>query len=322
MVMLKVKVYEYVSPCGKLWLAAKRGSLCLCEWANGKNLKDNISRLSKALDVEFILPETSSTQPQTAVPAATGNDAAGAGASRPLTPVKTPRQEKPSKVIALAMKQLGQYFSGRRKRFNIPYLMAGTPFQESVWKSLMDIPYGKSISYADIAAMAGHPKAVRAAANACGDNAISIIIPCHRVIGSDTGLTGYGGGLGVKRYLLDLESEQQRLPFKTNEKKAQRTLSKKKSINKPSRKITKGSSARTSKSASTKTLNIASVKATKKPSGKSPNSASEKITKSASTKTPGVNSGNSVKKSAPKNVTGKKQAKRKSPAPKPNSHDI
>lgn len=290
MVMLKVKVYEYVSPCGKLWLAAKRGSLCLCEWANGKNLKDNISRLSKALDVEFILPETSSTQPQTAVPAATGNDAAGAGASRPLTPVKNPRQEKPSKVIALAIKQLGQYFSGRRKRFNIPYMMAGTPFQESVWKSLMDIPYGKSISYADIAAMAGHPKAVRAAANACGDNAISIIIPCHRVIGSDTGLTGYGGGLGVKRYLLDLESEQQRLPFKTNEKKAQRTLSKKKSINKPSRKSTK--------------------------------SASAKSSKSASGKTPGVNSGNSVKKSAPKNVTGKKQAKRKSPAPKPNSHDI
>ena len=288
--MLKVKVYEYVSPCGKLWLAAKRGSLCLCEWANGKNLKDNISRLSKALDVEFILPETSSTQPQTAVPAATGNDAAGAGASRPLAPVKTPRQEKPSKVIALAIKQLAQYFSGRRKRFNIPYMMAGTPFQESVWKSLMDIPYGKSISYADIADMAGHPKAVRAAANACGDNAISIIIPCHRVIGSDTGLTGYGGGLGVKRYLLDLESEQQRLPFKTNEKKAQRTLSKKKSINKPSRKSTK--------------------------------SASAKSSKSASGKTPGVNSGNSVKKSAPKNVTGKKQAKRKSPAPKPNSHDI
>ena len=290
MVMLKVKVYEYVSPCGKLWLAAKRGSLCLCEWANGKNLKDNISRLSKALDVEFILPETSSTQPQTAVPAATGNDAAGAGASRPLAPVKNPRQEKPSKVIALAIKQLGQYFSGRRKRFNIPYMMAGTPFQESVWKSLMDIPYGKSISYADIAAMAGHPKAVRAAANACGDNAISIIIPCHRVIGSDTGLTGYGGGLGVKRYLLDLESEQQRLPFKTNEKKAQRTLSKKKSINKPSRKSTK--------------------------------SASAKSSKGVSTKTPGVNSGNSVKKSAPKNLTGKKQAKRKSPAPKTNSHDI
>lgn len=288
--MLKVKVYEYVSPCGKLWLAAKRGSLCLCEWANGKNLKDNISRLSKALDVEFILPETSSTQPQTAVPASTGNDAAGAGASRPLAPVKTPRQEKPSKVVTLAIKQLGQYFSGRRKRFNIPYMMAGTPFQESVWKSLMDIPYGKSISYADIAAMAGHPKAVRAAANACGDNAISIIIPCHRVIGSDTGLTGYGGGLGVKRYLLDLESEQQRLPFKTNEKKAQRTLSKKKSINKPSRKSTK--------------------------------SASAKSSKSASGKTPGVNSGNSVKKSAPKIVTGKKQAKHKSPAPKPNSHDI
>ena len=117
------------------------------------------------------------------------------------------------------MKQLGQFFSGRRKTFNIPYQMAGTPFQNAVWKSLLDIPYGKSVSYAEIASMAGYPKAVRAAANACGDNAISIIIPCHRVIGSDDGLTGYGGGLGAKRYLLDLESPQQRLPFKTVTKK-------------------------------------------------------------------------------------------------------
>ncbi len=190
--MLKVKIYEYDSPCGKLYLAARKGSLCLCDWAASKNLTDTLTRLSKALDIEFILPETETIKP---------------------------RPEKPSKVIVSAMKQLGQFFNGRRKTFNIPYQMAGTPFQNAVWKSLLDIPYGKSVSYAEIAAMAGYPKAVRAAANACGDNALSVIIPCHRVIGSDDGLTGYGGGLGAKRYLLDLESPQQRLPFKTVTKK-------------------------------------------------------------------------------------------------------
>ena len=191
-VMLKVKIYEYDSPCGKLYLAARKGSLCLCDWAASKNLTDTLTRLSKALDIEFILPETETIKP---------------------------RPEKPSKVIVSAMKQLGQFFNGRRKTFNIPYQMAGTPFQNAVWKSLLDIPYGKSVSYAEIAAMAGYPKAVRAAANACGDNALSVIIPCHRVIGSDDGLTGYGGGLGAKRYLLDLESPQQRLPIKTVTKK-------------------------------------------------------------------------------------------------------
>jgi len=208
--MLKVKIYEYNSPCGKLWLAAKRGKLCLCEWAGSKNVKDNLSRLSKALDVEFILPE----------PPAPGEEA---------------KPDKPtSKVLLSAMKQLGQYFSGRRKYFSIPYQTAGTPFQDAVWKSLLDIPYGKNVSYADIASAAGYPKAVRAAANACGDNAISIIIPCHRVIGSDTGLTGYGGGLGAKRFLLDLESNLQRLPFKAPS--AKKSSAKKKSTKKASKK--------------------------------------------------------------------------------------
>ena len=96
----------------------------------------------------------------------------------------------------------------------------------------MDIPYGKSVSYAEIAAMAGYPKAVRAAANACGDNALTVIIPCHRVIGSDDGLTGYGGGLGAKRYLLDLESPQQRLPFKTITKKSAVKKTAKKTVKK------------------------------------------------------------------------------------------
>ena len=208
-VMLKVKIYEYESPCGKLYLAARKGNICLCDWALSKNLGDTLSRLSKALDIEFILPETEHVEG-----------------------TKKLRPEKPSKVIVSAKKQLGQYFSGRRKTFNIPYQMAGTPFQQAVWKSLMDIPYGKSVSYAEIAAMAGYPKAVRAAANACGDNALTVIIPCHRVIGSDDGLTGYGGGLGAKRYLLDLESPQQRLPFKTVTKKPAAKKTAKKTVKK------------------------------------------------------------------------------------------
>ncbi len=207
--MVKVKIYEYDSPCGKLYLAAKKGNICLCDWALSKNLGDTLSRLSKALDIEFILPETEHVEG-----------------------TKKLRPEKPSKVIVSAKKQLGQYFSGRRKTFNIPYQMAGTPFQQAVWKSLMDIPYGKSVSYAEIAAMAGYPKAVRAAANACGDNALTVIIPCHRVIGSDDGLTGYGGGLGAKRYLLDLESPQQRLPFKTITKKSAVKKTAKKTVKK------------------------------------------------------------------------------------------
>ena len=207
--MLKVKIYEYESPCGKLYLAARKGNICLCDWALSKNLGDTLSRLSKALDIEFILPETEHVEG-----------------------TKKLRPEKPSKVIVSAKKQLGQYFSGRRKTFNIPYQMAGTPFQQAVWKSLMDIPYGKSVSYAEIAAMAGYPKAVRAAANACGDNALTVIIPCHRVIGSDDGLTGYGGGLGAKRYLLDLESPQQRLPFKTVTKKPAAKKTAKKTVKK------------------------------------------------------------------------------------------
>ncbi|MBR5074620.1 MAG: methylated-DNA--[Bacteroidales bacterium] len=220
--MQKVKIYEYDSPCGKLYLAARKGSLCLCSWAGSKNLTDTLSRLSKALDIEFILPDSVN---------------ADSGEVAETGPRKA-RPEKPSKVIVSAMKQLGQFFSGRRKTFNIPYQMAGTPFQNAVWKSLLDIPYGKSVSYAEIASMAGYPKAVRAAANACGDNAISIIIPCHRVIGSDDGLTGYGGGLGAKRYLLDLESPQQRLPFKT--------VTKKPAAKKPIRKTAKKTPAKKS----------------------------------------------------------------------------
>jgi len=101
--------------------------------------------------------------------------------------------------------QLTEYFDGKRSAFTVPLHLVGTPFQEQVWKGLRAIPYGETRSYAAQAMSIGRPSAVRAVARANGDNRISIIIPCHRVVGSDGSLTGYGGGLWRKRALLALE---------------------------------------------------------------------------------------------------------------------
>lgn len=101
--------------------------------------------------------------------------------------------------------QLDEYFSRKRQDFDIPLLLIGTDFQKHVWRSLMDIPYGVAISYAELARRVGDAKAVRAVASANAANPISILIPCHRVIGSNHKLVGYGGGLSVKKHLLELE---------------------------------------------------------------------------------------------------------------------
>lgn len=111
-------------------------------------------------------------------------------------------------VLKAAKRQLGEYFAGRRRDFDIPLSPKGTAFQLSVWKALRAIPYGKTRSYGDIARKIGRPKAVRAVGAANGANPISIVVPCHRVIGSDGSLTGYGGGLSRKRRLLALEGDR------------------------------------------------------------------------------------------------------------------
>ena len=103
--------------------------------------------------------------------------------------------------------QLEEYFSGKRKEFDIPLHPQGTDFQRSVWKELQRIPYGETISYKQMAINIGNPKACRAVGLANNKNPISIIIPCHRVIGSNGALVGYGGGLDMKRKLLDLEKK-------------------------------------------------------------------------------------------------------------------
>ena len=102
-------------------------------------------------------------------------------------------------------RQLAEYFGGRRRQFELPLDLRGTDFQKRCWQALLKIPYGKTRSYADIARAMGKPRAVRAVGLANGQNPIAIIVPCHRVIGSDGSLTGYGGGLHVKRKLLELE---------------------------------------------------------------------------------------------------------------------
>jgi methylated-DNA-[protein]-cysteine S-methyltransferase len=108
-------------------------------------------------------------------------------------------------VLGAAASQLGAYFGGERKEFDLPLSMAGTGFQRTVWTALCDIPYGETISYGELARRIGQPSASRAVGLANGRNPVSIIVPCHRVVGANGSLTGYGGGLDRKRHLLALE---------------------------------------------------------------------------------------------------------------------
>ena len=110
-----------------------------------------------------------------------------------------------SELSELAAMQLQEYFAGKRKTFDLPLELIGTDFQKKVWTALSEIPYGETRSYKDIAERIGQPKACRAVGGANNKNPISIIIPCHRVIGADSRLVGYGGGLDNKKLLLELE---------------------------------------------------------------------------------------------------------------------
>lgn len=162
-----IKIRRYESPCGTLMLGSYGDKLCLCDWQVEKH-RDHVNRrLKRVLNAEF--------------------------------------EEGRSDIIEKAMQQLDEFFAGTRREFEMPLLFAGTDFQKTVWEELLKIPYGQTISYGEMARRIGMPKAVRAVANANGANSISIFAPCHRVIGSDRSLTGYGGGLDAKRKLLELE---------------------------------------------------------------------------------------------------------------------
>lgn len=120
---------------------------------------------------------------------------------------KAPLVQSGNPYFDMLEKQLGEYFRGERKNFDIPLELVGTEFQKTVWLSLLQIPYGCTTTYGKQAGLIGKPSSVRAVANANGKNKISIILPCHRVIGADGSLTGYGGGIWRKKKLLELEKE-------------------------------------------------------------------------------------------------------------------
>ena len=157
----KIHIQHYTSPCGELLLGSLDDRLCLCNWAVEKHPGRVDRRLTTGLRAEY--------------------------------------QEGPTDITQEAARQLDQYFSGERKEFDIPLLLVGTDFQKRVWRQLLSIPYGQTCTYGELAARLGMGKAVRAVANANGANAISIFVPCHRVIGSNNTLTGYGGGIEAKK---------------------------------------------------------------------------------------------------------------------------
>jgi methylated-DNA-[protein]-cysteine S-methyltransferase len=142
----------------------------------------------------------------------------GEGALRQLSFVRGRDRIDPTAVLdprrgARVVRQLADYFEGRRRVFDLPLSPEGTPFQKEVWRALVEIPYGECASYSEIARRIGRRDAVRAVGAANGANPIAIVVPCHRVIGRDGSLTGYGGGLPLKRWLLDHEAGWRRLPL-------------------------------------------------------------------------------------------------------------
>ena len=166
--MNKINIQTSKSPVGEVLLGSYEGKLCLADWKYRRMRTAIDARIQKGLKAEYV--------------------------------------EQGSEVIEKTIVQMQEYFAGERKVFDIPLLMLGTDFQRSVWDGLIKIPYGTTASYLELAKNIGNEKAVRAVASANGANSISIMIPCHRIIGSNGDLVGYAGGLPVKKKLLELES--------------------------------------------------------------------------------------------------------------------
>ncbi|MCH5249925.1 MAG: methylated-DNA--[protein]-cysteine S-methyltransferase [Lachnospiraceae bacterium] len=117
-------------------------------------------------------------------------------------------------LLKESKKQLKEYFAGKRREFDLPISLHGTDFRKKVWNVLRSIPYGETLSYGEVAAQIGNPKASRAVGGANNKNPVMIIVPCHRVIGADGSLTGFGGGLPAKEYLLAMEKGNLKMPNK------------------------------------------------------------------------------------------------------------
>lgn len=166
--MNTINIQYFQTPFGEMILGSYDNKLCMADWRYRKRRESIDRRVQKGLNATFV--------------------------------------EEESSVLKLAKEELEAYFKGLRKTFDIPLLMIGTEFQKSVWHELIDIPFGTTASYLELAKNINHEKAVRAVASTVGANAISIFIPCHRIIGSDGSLTGYAGGLAAKKKLLEIEN--------------------------------------------------------------------------------------------------------------------
>ena len=166
-----ITVNRIPSPLGPLMIGVTNDGLCLLEFTDRKMLETQIKTLKKRLNAEMV----------------TG---------------KHP-------MIDRVKEQLDEYFEGKRKDFDLPLVVPGTDFQLKVWNALVEIPYGITRSYKQQSKVVGDVKAVRAVARANGENRISIVIPCHRIIGSDGSIVGYGGGIHRKQWLLKHEFENQ-----------------------------------------------------------------------------------------------------------------
>ncbi len=167
----EIRIQRYDSPFGEIVLGSLGKALCLCDWGGKPCAEKNERRLLRLLNAGF--------------------------------------REGPSPVIERAKTQLDEYFTLRRRTFDLLLHEVGTPFQRRVWDALLEIPYGQTRTYKEIAQRVGDVRAVRAVAQAIGANGIGIIIPCHRVIGSNGTLTGFAGGLEVKKELLLLETSSE-----------------------------------------------------------------------------------------------------------------
>ena len=169
----QIHISYYKSPYGELILGSFNEQLCLCDWKHRKSRTSVDKRLCSFLDAEY--------------------------------------KEGSSKVMTNTKKQLAEYFESKRTEFDIPLLLAGSAFQQGVWNALLDIPYGTTTTYKKLSIKLANELAIRAIASANGANAISILVPCHRVIGTNGKLVGYAGGISAKRRLLQLEGSHAQL---------------------------------------------------------------------------------------------------------------
>jgi methylated-DNA-[protein]-cysteine S-methyltransferase len=168
--MNQINIQYYKSKIGELIIGSFEEKLCLLDFKYRRMRTTVDNRIKKGLSADYI--------------------------------------EQDGRILQETKKQFDEYLNGKRKKFDIPVLMVGSDFQKNVWKALMKVPYGTTATYLQLAESIDNENAVRAVAAANGANAIAVIIPCHRIIGSDGELVGYGGGLPVKKRLLKLEQSK------------------------------------------------------------------------------------------------------------------